>query len=234
MLLAIDATQSPITIAVGWDGVVHGHAVGPVQRNAADNLFEIIADAITQSSQSKNDITSIIAITGPGSFTGIRVGLSFAQSFAFAKSIPVYGLTAFEILSFSAAGWEAKNYVSSQQHLNLQTAPKHDKKLIIIESKRTELYAQFYQNNVALSAPLMADVAELTALAVLENTAILAPEKYQEVFAKLPNSFFYNPAELSKLALNAFWQIQPAAQQILNPFYIRPPDAVPQIKQVSA
>ena len=169
VLLAIDATQSPINIAVGWDGAVHGHAIGPVQRNAADNLFEIIDEAINQSGKSKNDVGGVMAVTGPGSFTGIRVGLSFAQSFAFAKAIPVYGLTAFEILI-------AANLINA------------GKQLIIIESKRAELYAQFYQNSLPIGEPLMAHGAELTALAVLENAEILAPMTYQEVFGKLPNS----------------------------------------------
>lgn len=221
ILLAIDCTQSPINIAVGWDGAVHSHAVGPVQRDSAANLFEVIDHALTQARKQKADIQNVLAITGPGSFTGIRVGISFAQSFSFAQNIPVYGLTAFQVLSSSRASAGIQD-----GHGSPALGAEDDKTLIIIESKRAELYAQFYQAGMPLAEPFMATAEELLALSMVESAALYAPFHLKETFGHLLQADFYDATELGKLALQAFWQHQPAPAP-LAPFYLRPPDAVP-------
>lgn len=48
---------------------------------------------------SLKDVKTIFVNIGPGSFTGIRVGVSFARSLAFALDIPVYGITSLELLT---------------------------------------------------------------------------------------------------------------------------------------
>jgi tRNA threonylcarbamoyladenosine biosynthesis protein TsaB len=48
-----------------------------------------IAEILNKSSKSLNDIKAIICFEGPGSFTGLRIGLSVANALAYAQSIPI-------------------------------------------------------------------------------------------------------------------------------------------------
>lgn len=55
--------------------------------------LELLEKFLKKNKVSFDEITKVIACSGPGSFTGIRVGLSMAQAFGFAKNIPVITIT---------------------------------------------------------------------------------------------------------------------------------------------
>ncbi len=55
--------------------------------------LELLEKFLKKHKTSFTDIEQIIACSGPGSFTGIRVGLSLAQAFGFAQNIPVHTIT---------------------------------------------------------------------------------------------------------------------------------------------
>ena len=46
----------------------------------------------------KSDLDGVFAVVGPGSFTGIRIGVTFANAFAFALSLPRFALSSFELI----------------------------------------------------------------------------------------------------------------------------------------
>jgi tRNA threonylcarbamoyladenosine biosynthesis protein TsaB len=53
-------------------------------------LSKKIKELLRESKISKNDLAGILVFPGPGSFTGLRIGISFANAFAFGLSIPLY------------------------------------------------------------------------------------------------------------------------------------------------
>lgn len=50
------------------------------------------------------DLDGIGAVVGPGSFTGIRIGVTFANAFAFALSLPRFAVTSFEVMRYACPG----------------------------------------------------------------------------------------------------------------------------------
>lgn len=86
MKLFID-TSSSEKITVGLDGqTVERHA-----RQKAQQLVNIIEKQLTQKQKSLPDITEIEVNVGPGSFTGLRVGVSVANALGWALAVPVNG-----------------------------------------------------------------------------------------------------------------------------------------------
>jgi tRNA threonylcarbamoyladenosine biosynthesis protein TsaB len=85
----------------------------------ADVIFPLLEKLLQDAGITTQDLTAIGAITGPGSFTGIRVGLSLAQGLADGLGIPVYGFDAFTALSMGKSA------------------------ITVLESKRAELYVQY-------------------------------------------------------------------------------------------
>src|SRR5438105_15944770 len=65
----------------------------PMKRGHAEALMPLIARVINQSGVSFATLDRIAVTTGPGSFTGLRVGLSAARGIALAAGKPVVGLT---------------------------------------------------------------------------------------------------------------------------------------------
>ncbi len=92
------------------------------------------------------DITKISVCVGPGSFTGLRVGLSFAKGFALPHNIPVVGISALEI-------W-AKTY-DPEGALSLISAA---------DVKRGQIFYQNWRGGIADDAPALLDYETATTL----------------------------------------------------------------------
>jgi tRNA threonylcarbamoyl adenosine modification protein YeaZ len=72
-------------------------------RGHAERLIPMIEELLTEASSSFADLGRIAATTGPGSFTGIRVGVAAARGLALALAIPAVGVGSLEALAFDAA-----------------------------------------------------------------------------------------------------------------------------------
>lgn len=77
------------------EGLTHSETLMPV----IDGLFEA-------SKMSVRQIDLIAAVVGPGSFTGIRIGVCAAKGFAQTLNVPIAGIDALELLSQNAAGFD--------------------------------------------------------------------------------------------------------------------------------
>lgn len=62
-------------------------------RQLAESIHQKIAQILGQRGKTWSDIEGIVAYSGPGSFTGLRIGLSVANALAYANQIPIAGVT---------------------------------------------------------------------------------------------------------------------------------------------
>lgn len=60
-------------------------------RALSDTIFYKLRDLLNESSKRLEDIEGVVCFRGPGSFTGLRIGLSVANALAFARNIPITG-----------------------------------------------------------------------------------------------------------------------------------------------
>lgn len=75
-----------------------------MSRGHAEALFPMIEDALAELDASYSDLDRIAVCTGPGSFTGLRVGISAARGLALGCGIPAIGVTRFEAIAARTAG----------------------------------------------------------------------------------------------------------------------------------
>jgi len=66
----------------------------------AEKIFEIIDSVIKTSGVRLNNLGVVAVSTGPGSFTGLRIGMSAAKGIAFGASLPIVPVPTFEALAF--------------------------------------------------------------------------------------------------------------------------------------
>jgi len=122
-LLAFDCSGASCSAAVLVDGRVVAERFAAMERGQAEALLPMIRDVMAEAGVGWSGIDAIATTVGPGSFTGVRLGLSAARGLALAADRPILALTAFEAL---AAG----------------LAPDDRPVAIAIDSRRGPVFAQ--------------------------------------------------------------------------------------------
>jgi tRNA threonylcarbamoyladenosine biosynthesis protein TsaB len=99
MLLAVDTSTAQLGLAVYDDGQVIGeYAWRSTQRHTVE-VAPAIANLLSRSGLTMEDIRALGVAIGPGSFTSLRVGLSLVKGLALARHLPLVGIPTLDILA---------------------------------------------------------------------------------------------------------------------------------------
>ena len=98
MLLAIDTSTQLAGVSL-YDGSVRAELAWVAGRSHSVQLLPQIEHLLELLGSEVGALTAIAAARGPGSFTGVRVGLAVAQGLAFALNLPAYGVCSLDILA---------------------------------------------------------------------------------------------------------------------------------------
>lgn len=98
LLLAIDTSTSWAGVAL-YDGQVRLELSWRAGRNHSQQMLPAIERALELTGATKSDLAAVAVARGPGSFTGVRVGITLARSLGFALSIPVLGVDSLDVLA---------------------------------------------------------------------------------------------------------------------------------------
>jgi tRNA threonylcarbamoyl adenosine modification protein YeaZ len=102
-ILAIETSCGKASVAIYKNKEIAAFECDNALNMQAENLFPLIDKAFLQSDLNYNDINYLSATTGPGSFTGIRIGLSAAKGILLAaKHIAPLAISNFEVIAFRA------------------------------------------------------------------------------------------------------------------------------------
>ena len=101
LLLAVDTSgrQGGITLARGdGQGIAILESAAIAGGTFSAELVPQVADLLSKHGLTAGDLEAIVAVTGPGSFTGLRVGLSAVKGLSEALSLPIAAVTSLEVL----------------------------------------------------------------------------------------------------------------------------------------
>jgi tRNA threonylcarbamoyladenosine biosynthesis protein TsaB len=199
-ILAIDCSTSACSAAVR-----RGEALLAVKRASgrgqAEAMVPLIGEVLAESGLDWPEIRLIGVTVGPGSFTGLRIGLAAARALALARSIPIAGVTTADLL---AAMVPPELY-------------RDRRLLIVIDSKRDDLFVQI-DGEIRALPPEEALAWQRGPLLVAGDAA----EQFRglrgdvEILPLLPDA-----APLAELAARR-WREGAALPP--QPLYLRPPD----------
>jgi tRNA threonylcarbamoyladenosine biosynthesis protein TsaB len=103
MELAIDTSADTASIALSSEGRVTAELTWRVGQNHTAELMPNIIHIIKQARLTFKDLDGLIVAKGPGSFNGLRVGMSVAKGLALALSVPLVGISTLEVEAYPHA-----------------------------------------------------------------------------------------------------------------------------------
>ena len=131
IVLALDTCLFACSAAVVRDGVVLASKIEPMDRGHQERLAPLVAELLAQAGVAFDQLDRIGVTVGPGSFTGLRVGLAFAKGMSGALEIPAVGIGSLEALAAAHAG----------------------RVLAVLDAKRGQVYLQAFADGVSVRAP---------------------------------------------------------------------------------
>lgn len=215
-LLAID-TAANLCAACVWDtatGAERGRSVADLGKGHAEYLMTTIAEALEAAGCTYADLGMLAVATGPGSFTGVRVGVATARGLALALKIPAVGISTLDAIAAEAAASHPGRRV-----------------LVAIAAGRGELYVALYDELAKLIYGPMVTTIETALDIAREDVPVLAGSAAREIAAalgSLPQRFGPETATADIATYARLAAARGAGPQPPVPLYLREPDAKPQ------
>jgi tRNA threonylcarbamoyladenosine biosynthesis protein TsaB len=103
-VLALDTSCPQGTVAIANDERVIAYLESDVTEKHSAKLLPLVDEALKKASLDIKDIDLYVVVTGPGSFTGLRIGLSVIKGFTFTDRKPIVTVSSLEALACSAPG----------------------------------------------------------------------------------------------------------------------------------
>ncbi len=128
--LAIDTSGTYLTAAVNIDGKIYGGFHPDCGLQHSVTMMPEIDKALKESGYTIADLDFIAVTVGPGSFTGIRIGVSAVKAFAYAYNKKVLPLTSFDTIAYNKEGGKVLAIVDAR-HDNFYACGYIDKKISI-------------------------------------------------------------------------------------------------------
>lgn len=206
MILSIDTCLGASSVAVLDGERVLAARSEPMTRGHQERIGMIAREAATEAGVAFTDLDRIGVTVGPGSFTGLRVGLAFAKGLATALSVPCVGVTTLEAMAYGIDGFVAA----------------------VLDARMGQVYIQVFADGVALMAPDALGVGEAAArLAELYSggPATLIGSGAPLLADALSGAKVLTPAAPDPVAIGRLAAARPAPTHSPRPLYLRAPYA---------
>jgi tRNA threonylcarbamoyl adenosine modification protein YeaZ len=217
-VLAIDTALAACSAAVldtVYGGVIASESL-PMVRGHAEALMPLVKRVMDAAGLGFTDIDRVAVTTGPGSFTGLRVGIAAARGIALSADKPAVGVSTLSV--YAAPRLAADDQVPV---------------IAAIDARHAHVYLQVFSPGGRLfTAPRLASLREAV-LAASETPACIVGSAAQTIADALTQSDASPAAVDARTAPDIDWvarmgAVVPEDQSPPKPLYLRAPDAQPQ------
>lgn len=209
MILAVDTALGACSVCVLDGETILAHRFEEMARGHAEALAPMVQAAMLEAKIEFKSLTRLAVTTGPGTFTGQRVGLAFMRGLRIALHIPLIGVTTLEVMAMAASA-----------------ACKKPKAAAIHDAKRGEAYLLLWDEDTVILEPAILSFSDAIARIKSFGRCALAGTGAEAAAAELGAEFSLSPIRQP----DAFWVAQksrtsPIPQGPPAPLYLRAPDA---------
>ncbi|HEY5592968.1 MAG TPA: tRNA (adenosine(37)-N6)-threonylcarbamoyltransferase complex dimerization subunit type 1 TsaB [Paludibacter sp.] len=173
LILHLETSTNVCSIALSENGICLFSKSNGDGMNHAALLSVFIAEAMEFLKTSSRKLDAVAVSSGPGSYTGLRIGVSTAKGLCYGLDIPLIAISTLEVLTAEALS-------SVEDAENFLFCP-------MIDARRMEVYAAFYNSKGKIQREIAADIIDA--------------ETYSEILENHVVYFFGNGAEKCKISL---------------------------------
>ena len=106
LILAFETSAKAASVALHDGEKLLGESYQNTGLTHSQTLMVMAEDLLKQCGKTAADVTAVAVAEGPGSFTGVRIGVAAAKGFAWGGEIPCYGVSTLEAMAASLNAWE--------------------------------------------------------------------------------------------------------------------------------
>lgn len=106
LILAFETSAKAASVALLEDGKLLGESYQNTGLTHSQTIMVMAEDLLKQCGKTVVDVTAVAVANGPGSFTGIRIGVAAAKGLAFGADLPVIGVSTLEAMAMGLAWWD--------------------------------------------------------------------------------------------------------------------------------
>lgn len=208
-ILHIDTAIEAASVCLSEDGKVLASAVNPSQKDSASWLHVAIQQLLKENDLSPKQLDAVAVSAGPGSYTGLRVGMSAAKGLCFALDKPLIAVSTLKMMA-----------VAALEEPSALLCP-------LIDARRMEVFTAVYDkdlhermppSNLILTGQSFIDLLEQDTVCFFGNGSA----KFRQLAAH-PNARFADvqaaACQMVSLSLHSFQQQEFADLAYSTPFY---------------
>ena len=202
-VLALDSTHDACSAAVvSLEGETVAAVVREMERGQAEALIPVVCEVMKSANAGFGDLAYIAVTVGPGSFTGVRVGLAAARGLALAAGLPMVGVSVCD-----AAAFDFYNKFPEEKRTLC----------VVLETKRDDFYVRFFKDGLPVSEPAVASGEDLVKA---ENTVFTGNglSRLTEEYGAVPDGNIPMPDAQSAAKLSL---TKTPSMQYPAPLYLR-------------
>ncbi|MFC2098541.1 tRNA (adenosine(37)-N6)-threonylcarbamoyltransferase complex dimerization subunit type 1 TsaB [Bacteroidota bacterium] len=166
LILNLDTSTQICSVAIASEGKLLGTRESHEDKSHSRQLSIFIQDLLTEHSINTSGLDAIAVSKGPGSYTGLRIGVSTAKGIAYGSNIPLIGIGTLEVLVSGALQNQEINNILEKQRSTVLCP--------MIDARRMEVYTALYDSSGNIIGEVTARIIEETTyLEILENKKII-------------------------------------------------------------
>lgn len=211
LLLNIETATKNCSVSVAKNGqTILCKEISELGYSHAEKLHVFIEEILQETNTNFSEVSAVAVSKGPGSYTGLRIGVSAAKGICYALNIPLISIDTLAILA---------------QQVNIEEG------IIVpmIDARRMEVYSAVFDKNHAKIMEVQAEVLTAESYAEIEEPAYFigdCQEKCKTVLTKanfhfVSNSIFPSANEMSKLSFQKFSNQDFEDVAYFEPFYLK-------------
>lgn len=218
LILSIETATQVCSVALAKDNEVLGLKESTKKNSHAEIVTVFIDELIKENNISFGDLDAIAVSKGPGSYTGLRIGVSTAKGMCYALDIPLISVNTLQSLAFGGS----LNF-RHESALSALFCP-------MIDARRMEVYCAFYDENINEIRETRAEIIESNSFQTyLEKNQVIffgdGADKCKEVIQH-PNAVFLDDvypsaSNLMRIAFDKFKKQQFEDVAYFEPFYLK-------------
>jgi len=187
----------------------------------AENLHVFIEEVLKETDLSIQQINAIAISKGPGSYTGLRIGVSAAKGLCYALQIPLISIDTLQSMAFEVNSKLETQHLKDKEHLYCP----------MLDARRMEVYCAIYDENLNTVLPVNALVLDEKSVEVFNyNKPVYffgdGMPKAKEILGRIKKAFcienvFPSAGSMAKLAFSKYTQNKFEDVAYFEPFYLK-------------